>query len=67
MGWGETMKMNPEHLAPFSSSGLSILIGVWVPLLHHGEVEVLVGKEASTDHHRETDSQDSSHQTKIFS
>ena len=45
-----------------SSGGL---VGLGVPLLHDGEVEVLVGEEGSTNDHGKADSKDGSHQAAV--
>ena len=45
-----------------SSGGL---VGLGVPLLHDGEVEVLVGEEGGADDHGETDGEDRPHQTAV--
>ena len=45
-----------------SSGGL---VGLGVPLLHDGEVEVLVGEEGGADDHGKTDGKDRPHQTAI--
>ena len=50
---------------PSKSTGL-VFVSVWVPLLHHGVVEVLVGEEAGPEHHRQTDGQDGSHHAAVY-
>ena len=42
------------------------LVGVWVPLLHDGVVEVLVGEEAGPQHHGEADGQHRAHHAAII-
>ena len=44
---------------------LLVFVGVRVPLLHHGIVEVLVGKEAGTEDHGQADGQDGSHHAAV--
>merc|ERR1739846_41394 len=44
---------------------LLVLVSVRVPLLHHGIVEVLVGKEAGTEDHGETHGQHGSHHAAV--
>ena len=46
-------------IALVASSGS--LVGLGVPLLHDGEVEVLVGEEGGADDHGETDGEDRPH------
>ena len=41
------------------------LVGLGIPLLHHGKVEVLVGEKGGTDDHGKADSKDGSHQAAV--
>ena len=44
---------------------LLVFVSVRVPLLHHGIVEVLVGKEAGTEDHGQADGQHGSHHAAV--
>ena len=41
------------------------LVGLRVPLLHDGEVEVLVGEEGGADDHGEADGEDGAHEAAV--
>ena len=49
-----------------TSSQCLSLVCLWIPLLHDGVVEILVSKEACSEHHGQTHSQHCTHHAKMI-